>query len=338
MSEILIEGFSAEEAFKALCESNEASLPSADAEYYIVIANELAFDLEFYAKLVNREELVSEITRYIELDRFNTTADILLGLQEDEFEKSIEDLCMAATGEAYLEDVGILIKNKAGKVISGIDFTLSLIDELQDYEAGNDVIQKLKNQEPFTFTFERDVNDYGDFVAEGVDFEDAFHSLNVDNDAEIQTGDIIVFNGVGIDNFDYSKINIEDSVEIGIHCGTEKCVKDLNKYRYINKLMLKSPKILHVGADMSGYWSDMSMADRLKRISLIDDQEYRNLIAAMRLNAGEISELKYKKNSTCIRDLVIKHGYNVISYINESEDPGSVSYIILDPTIISKLN
>lgn len=166
MSEILIEGFSTEEAFKALCENTEINSQSSSSKYYLVIANELGFDLEFYAKQVNRSELISEIVRYIDLDRFDISADILLGLQEAEFEKAIEDLCMAAAGENYLEDVGILIKNKDGKVISGVDFTLSLIDELQDYEAGNDVIQKLKNQEPFTFTFERDISDYGDFVVE----------------------------------------------------------------------------------------------------------------------------------------------------------------------------
>ena len=169
MSEILIEGFSTEEAFKALHETTEATLQSSDPKYYLVIANELGFDLEFYAKLVNRSELISEIVRYIDLDRFDTSADILIELQEAEFEKAIEDLCMAAAGEAYLEDVGILIKNKDGKVLSGIDFTLSLIDELQDYEAGNNVIQKLRNQQPFTFTYERDINDYGDFVVEGVE-------------------------------------------------------------------------------------------------------------------------------------------------------------------------
>ena len=214
MSEILIEGFSAEEAFKALCENNEASLSSSDDEYYIVIANELGFDLEFYAKPVNRAELVSEITRYIELDRFNTTADILLGLQEDEFEKSIEDLCMAAAGEAYLEDVGILIKNKAGKVISGIDFTLSLIDELQDYEAGEDVIQKLKTQQPFTFIYERDINDYGDFVVEGVDFKEAFQQLRNRKLTESPingTGEMISYNNEAKNLFH----NVERMIQVG---------------------------------------------------------------------------------------------------------------------------
>lgn len=177
MSEILIEGFSTEEAFKALCENTEATLQSSDPKYYLVIANELGFDLEFYAKLVDRSELISEIVRYIDLDRFDTSADILMELQETEFEKAIEDLCMAAAGEAYLEDVGILIKNKAGKVISGIDFTLSLIDELQDYEAGNDVIQKLRNQQPFKFTYERDITDYGDFVVESI-YKQNFNSLD----------------------------------------------------------------------------------------------------------------------------------------------------------------
>lgn len=167
----MFEGFSTEDAFQALCENAETDLQPSDSNYYLVIANELGFDIEFYAKLVNRSELISEIVRYIDLDRFDTSADILMELQEDEFEKAIEDLCMAAAGEAYLEDVGILIKNNDGKVISGIDFTLSLIDELQDYEAGNDVIQKLKTQQPFTFTFERDINDYGDFVDEGTSNE-----------------------------------------------------------------------------------------------------------------------------------------------------------------------
>lgn len=156
-----------DKGYHILSEDVEAS--ESNDKYYLVIANELAFDLEFYASLVNRSELISEISRYIDLDRFDTSAGILLELQEAEFEKAIEDLCMAAAGEAYLEDVGILIKNKAGKVISGIDFTLSLIDELQDYEAGNDVIQKLRNQQPFKFTYERDITDYGDFVVDDVE-------------------------------------------------------------------------------------------------------------------------------------------------------------------------
>lgn len=163
-----IESYSIEEAFRALCENTEPTSESSDSKYYLVIANELGFDLEFYAKLVNRSELISEIARYIDLDRFDTSTDILMELQEAEFEEAIENLCVAAAGDAYLEDVAILIKNKVGKVISGIDFTLSLIDELQDYEAGSEVIQKLKTQQPFTFTFERDIHDYGDFVVESI--------------------------------------------------------------------------------------------------------------------------------------------------------------------------
>lgn len=142
-----------------------------------------------------------------------------------------------------------------------------------------------------------------------------------------------IYNGTDIPDFDYTQINLADSKEIGLHCGTEQACKDKG-YKYINKLTVSNENILALDTDMSGYWSDLSVLKYLE--SIFSEDEIAELRTQMRSFAGEESDIKYKNYSTILRNAILNKGYNVISYPNNVEDIGSTSYIILDSSIIDK--
>lgn len=143
-----------------------------------------------------------------------------------------------------------------------------------------------------------------------------------------------IYNGVDIPDFDYSTIDLDNSREIGLHCGTEQACKDKG-YKYINKLNVSNENILALDTDMAGYWSDPAMLKHLTGI--FSNEEISSLRRKMRMFSGEETGTKYKNYSKIIRDALLDKGYNVISYPNSVEDAGSTSYIILDSSIISKL-
>ncbi len=142
-----------------------------------------------------------------------------------------------------------------------------------------------------------------------------------------------VYNGTNIADFDYSNIDLDNSREIGLHCGTEQACKDKG-YKCINKLNISNENILALDTDMVGYWSDPAILKHLT--SVFSDSEISALRKKMGAFSGEETGTKYKNYSKIIRDALLDKGYNVISYPNSVEDVGSTSYIILDSSIISK--
>ena len=162
--------------------------------------------------------------------------------------------------------------------------------------------------------------------------DDVFKSM-VNTDSDDINESLEVYNGTNIDDFDYSNIDLDNSREIGLHCGTEQACKDKG-YKCINKLNISNENILALDTDMVGYWSDPAIFKYLTNV--FSDSEISALRKKMRAFSGEETGTKYKNYSKIIRDALLDKGYNVISYPNSVEDAGSTSYIILDSSIINK--
>lgn len=146
---------------------------------------------------------------------------------------------------------------------------------------------------------------------------------------------LVVYNGTNIENFDYSTIDLNNSREIGLHCGTENACRDRG-YKFVNKLTLQSPKILALDFDMTNIWSSIEFVRRLAQYDLFDEKQLESLENQMRKCAD--SPNKYIEYSTLLREFFLNKGYNVISYPNEGEDAGSTSYIVLDMSTIKPVN
>ena len=162
--------------------------------------------------------------------------------------------------------------------------------------------------------------------------DDMFKSMVNTNSNDIDES-LEVYNGTNIADFDYSNIDLDNSREIGLHCGTEQACKDKG-YKCINKLNISNENILALDTDMAGYWSDPAVLKHLNNV--FSDSEISSLRKKMRAFSGEETGTKYKNYSKIIRDALLDKGYNVISYPNSVEDVGSTSYIILDSSIINK--
>jgi hypothetical protein len=145
--------------------------------------------------------------------------------------------------------------------------------------------------------------------------------------------DLVVYNGTNKENFDYSTIDLNSSREIGLHCGTEQACRDRG-YKFVNKLILKSPNVLSLSFDMTSIWSSIELVRRMAQYDLFDEKQLESLENQMRKCAGDPD--KYLKYSKLLREFFLNKGYNVISYPNEIEDSGSTSYIVLDTSIIQK--
>ena len=130
--------------------------------------------------------------------------------------------------------------------------------------------------------------------------------------------------------------DISDSKEIGIHCGTKECAEEVAKrkgYKHMCKLTFDDSKCLPVSEDLTSIWSSMEII-RVLRKSFNSD-ELTALQNQMRQYADSAN--KTIMYSTLIREFILNHGYNVISYTNEIEDKGSTSYIILDTSVIKNV-
>lgn len=140
---------------------------------------------------------------------------------------------------------------------------------------------------------------------------------------------IIVYNGTDDVNLNYFDLDFNRSKEIGIHCGTFKAAKALG-YRYINKLKidLSNVNIYVCDFDITSSWQTLELA----QIYLKDKQ----LIANLRKNSAEID--KDMIYSSIYRKWFLDQGYSVIKYVNQVEDIGSTSYIILVNGLIKEVN
>lgn len=143
--------------------------------------------------------------------------------------------------------------------------------------------------------------------------------------------DITVYNGTNNAHLDYSTIDLNNSREIGLHCGTEQACRDKG-YKFINKLTVKSPTVLQLPFDVTSIWSSIELVRRLAQFELFDEKQLESLENQMRKCADAPD--KYRKYSALLREFFLSEGYNVISYVNEIEDPSSTSYILLDMSIV----
>lgn len=150
---------------------------------------------------------------------------------------------------------------------------------------------------------------------------------------EGEVSDLVVYNGVSTDNFDYSSVDLNNSREIGLHCGTEKACRDRG-YKFVNKLIIKSPKVLALDFDITSYWSSIETVRMMANKNLFDEKQLESLEIQMRKCSD--SPNKYKEYSKLLREFFLNKGYNVVSYPNAIEDEGSISYIILDMSIVNK--
>ena len=130
--------------------------------------------------------------------------------------------------------------------------------------------------------------------------------------------------------------DISNSKEIGIHCGTKECAEEVaerNGYKHLCKLTFDNSKCLPVSEDLTATWGSMEIIRVLRKV--FNSDEVTALQNQMRQYADSASkEIMY---STLIREFILNHGYNVVSYTNEIEDKGSTSYIILDTSVITNV-
>lgn len=135
-----------------------------------------------------------------------------------------------------------------------------------------------------------------------------------------------------------SNVSIENSKELGIHCGTleaAKEVKESKNYSTLNKVTLSGVNAFSIDADMSGLWSSAHLIHYLSFLSDEEKQELRQKLSDSAFDKyGDEKSIAYSK---VFRELILSKGYNTIEYINDAEDKGSKSYIILDTSIIKNV-
>lgn len=145
---------------------------------------------------------------------------------------------------------------------------------------------------------------------------------------------MIFYNGTNDPKIDYKKLDLNNSREIGLHCGTEDACKSLG-YKYINKLDIDCTNACELDFDMADIWSSMELI-KLLPSDIFDLDTKKSILNSMREVAGDID--KYKKYSQIIRNAFLDKGFTVIIYKNEVEDPGSKSAIVLTPDVINTLS
>lgn len=146
--------------------------------------------------------------------------------------------------------------------------------------------------------------------------------------------ELVVYNATN--ESDYSHFNV--SKELGIHCGTLKSAKEVfngKEYNFLNKLTLNNYKIIDASKDYQEIWDALQIISHKDNlVSPFSKDELDTLINKCR----EIDfPNKYERRGKLFRDALLQKGYNLIRYKNEVEDIGSISYIILDDSIITNV-
>lgn len=145
---------------------------------------------------------------------------------------------------------------------------------------------------------------------------------------DVSSNEIIVYNGINQKDFNYNTINLNNSNEIGLHCGTYTAAKNRG-YKYVNKLTIHNINSFHIDADIP-HWASYELLRYLT--TLLTPMEISKLQNDMRKTS--VGESMYRERSTLIRQALLNKGINVLTYTNGREDPGSISYIILDKEVI----
>jgi len=184
---------------------------------------------------------------------------------------------------------------------------------------------------PSSETFENDEIDAG-FEVEFKKWEDRFNTLMSDEKISIEedfesSKTLTVYKGSQSSKEDFTTVDLMESTEIGIHCGTKSAVKSLG-YKHIYEIKLGNFNLLEFDFDMNSDWAVPELANKLSE----DEIEVKRLLTKLRI----VSHRRDKKEqySKIFRDFILAKGYNLISYKNEDEDINSVSYIIIDTSTI----
>lgn len=133
-----------------------------------------------------------------------------------------------------------------------------------------------------------------------------------------------------------SEFDISKSKELGLHAGTLKSALDrsngFNGKFHIYKIIInESAKFIELEDSVTS-WISLNMVRFLinKYPDIANEKTYIDYRNKMQ-NMNEYERSKY------ISNLIINAGYNCIKYINEIEDPGSISYAILNGNIIDSI-
>ena len=181
-----------------------------------------------------------------------------------------------------------------------------------------------------------------DFEKEFKVWEDKYFDLldNLDDKDILKEGNskeeetLIVYNATN--ETDYS--HFDKSKEIGIHCGTLKatqCIFNNKHYKFLNKLILNNYKIIEASRDYKETWSVMELIVHHDNVLTPFSEEEINKLKDKCIHLDYPD--KNEKRSKLLRDALLNKGYNLIKYKNEVEDPDSISYIILDNSIIKNI-
>ena len=139
---------------------------------------------------------------------------------------------------------------------------------------------------------------------------------------------ITVYNGSN-DLIDYNNIDFTKSEEIGLHCGSKKAAE--SKGKNIKELKIDTSNCYKMNTDLTDMWASPRI---LNYMDFLSEEQLEKIKNEMRAVSGDLD--KYNKYSAIIRDAFLNNGYKCISYPNEIEDPGHISYIVLDNSIIDK--
>ena len=189
-------------------------------------------------------------------------------------------------------------------------------------------------KKPSKETFKADDVIDSEFETEFKKWEDRFNKILSDVNVELKeetksTQIITTYNGSNSPHQDFKNMDLMNSTEIGVHCGTKDAVKSLG-YRHIYEIKLSNFKLLEFKFDMTSEWAVPELAYKLSD----DEKIVKSLLVKLKM----VSHRKDKREqySKIFRDFILSKGYNLISYINEIEHKDSISYIIIDTsTIIS---
>jgi len=134
---------------------------------------------------------------------------------------------------------------------------------------------------------------------------------------------LTVYRSNTVPMFDYR--SIPNKADLGIHCGSKLSAYVVathysQKSSFIDELKINPTNILD-SEDCDGNWSQPSSINSMKLPRNTREELIRRV-----LDSGE-----------SVRDVLLDMGYDCIRYINDIEDVGDYSYIILDTSIISSV-
>jgi len=140
--------------------------------------------------------------------------------------------------------------------------------------------------------------------------------------------DIPAFHSTGSKD-PFNEFNLP-SDELGIHAGTPKAAVSLSHHlNYRNEnvipLLLKAQNPLF-SHDLGG-WTPNTVANYLQKVKGWEDPLVKELAGKKYFN-NPAEANGYNKD---LRSLITDRGYDSVKYLNTREDPGSYSYMVLNP-------